>query len=88
MTNDLTPEKVIIIITADEYIVQVKNGDKLISHRRSIMESAGSAACTKKGDIFDDISNEFEELAESIDSLDLPLFSVAGELYRIKEDGE
>ncbi|MDG4475413.1 hypothetical protein [Thiovibrio frasassiensis] len=80
------PDKVVITITAEGISTVVFAGDQELSNRSEIMESAGCAKATKKGDIFDDLEEEFLDLAGEIDDLNFGPFGVAGALYTIREE--
>jgi hypothetical protein len=79
----MIPDKVIITITADGTNVTVFSGAEELSNRSSVMVSAGESNAKEKGDIHDDLYEEFEELAEEIEGIELGIFGIAGALYDI-----
>jgi len=81
----MTPDKVIITITAEGTNVSVFSGDKELSNRSSVMVSAGESRAKQSGDIYDDLDEDFAELSEAIDNIGLEIFDIACALFVIKE---
>ena len=81
------PNRVTILISGNEYRIQVFDGEKQLSNRLMIMESDSRAMGSDEGDIFDDIA-DFEPLAVKIDHIGLGCFSIAGKLREIIEAGK
>jgi len=79
------PDKVIITITAEGTNVSVFSKDAILSNRTSVMVSAGEANAKEKGDIYDDLDEDFAELAEEIEGIELGIFGIASALYEINE---
>ncbi|WP_169701530.1 hypothetical protein [Desulfobulbus propionicus] len=79
------PDKVVITITADGETVEIFQGGKVVSSRSTEMISAGEARAKQKGDIYDDLPEDFDDLAEEIEGVSLGTFGIASQLYLIKE---
>lgn len=81
----MKPDKVIITITAEKTNVVIFGGKKELSNRTSKMESAGHSKGMEKGDIYDDIPEEYADFAEAVDDIELGIFGIAGELFKLRE---
>ena len=78
-----TPNRVVITISGNGYRTQVFDGEKVMSDRLTTMVTPNEATGDRqKGDIFDDLDN-FEDIADEIDSVDLGIFGIAGKLAEL-----
>jgi hypothetical protein len=77
------PDKVVITITPEGDNITVFSGTKELSNRSSVMISAGESQQKEKGDIYDDIDEDFADLSGAIDGIQLSVFGIAGALYLI-----
>lgn len=82
----MRPDKVVITITRDGEKTEVFSGDKVLSSRGSKMISAGEAKGTEPGNVLDDLDEDYEDLAEAIDSTAFSVFDIASELYLIFDE--
>lgn len=82
----MRPDKVVITITPDGEQLDVFSGDKLLSSRKQIMESAGCSRRDRPGDIYDDIDEDYHDIAEAIDEVSLGTFSISSALYVAREE--
>jgi len=81
----MEPDKVIITITAEGTNITVFSGEKELSNRSSVMISAGESKAAQKGDIYDDIDEDYADLSEAIDGIEIRIFDIAGALFNIHE---
>jgi hypothetical protein len=81
---EMTPDKVIITITAEGMNVSVFSGEKELSNRSSVMLSAGESQSKEKGDFYDDLPDH-DDLAEALDSAGMGIFDISCALYEIHE---
>ena len=77
---EMTPDKVVITITAGGSNVSVFSGKKELSNRSSVMLSAGESQAKEKGDFYDDLPDH-DDLAEALDGAGMGIFDISCALY-------
>lgn len=85
-----TPHRVTLDVTADRYVETVYDGRGDVLYTRTMtMQSRGRARAETSGDVFDAITDSgLDNFCDEVDSLGMPAFGVAGELYELKYEKE
>jgi hypothetical protein len=81
----MLPDKVIITITAEGTNITVFSGEKELSNRSSIMVSSGESQGKESGDVYDDIDDDFSDLSEAVEGVEMAIFDIASALYVINK---